>query len=162
MDIARVGRNYRARLEMLEATGPTKFEAQAALFDQVEAALARCRRVPTLIDTLQGVVGVVWADPNGYCYFISDNKAVAGASISARGFCSFNTFEEAERVLRRHLAQWLFDPKKPGDCAWLITHPDDRAQHLDWVRWQRAYSDGKKRGMTDQEARDYATTGPHS
>lgn len=160
MDVKKVRGGYLAYLENFEVVRPTALQARTELALQIDQALTRCRRAPTVIDTGKGVIVLVWADPNGYSYSIVDSASAPSAAVAltAKCFCNYHDYDEAERAARRHLAQYIFEPNDvlSDDCAWVILDPQDRAGHLSWVRWQRVYADARKSGMSDGEAREYA------
>jgi hypothetical protein len=78
--------------------------------------------------------GVVWREPwCGWYYSILEHARPADApSWHYTRHGHFATSEEAERALRKHLAQWHLNVSKDDRAADVITNVQDQREHLEY------------------------------
>jgi hypothetical protein len=77
--------------------------------------------------------------------------------VAGHWCCSATDAEDAERCLRKHVAQWIYGETDDKGLALLEIHNDkDRQSIAHWCDWQAAYRIARAQGMNDQEAREAA------
>ena len=135
----------------VDGTGRTVKEAKVDAGRKIEAAFDRNYN-PEIVK-IGDEIGLLWATPFSYCYrIITDTKGIL-----------FGSFREGEREgvkqeMRNHLLQLSWKPE------YGLNHPDASKDELrdlqSWFEFQLRYKAAKSKGMSDNDAHDYAGRNP--
>jgi hypothetical protein len=130
--------------------GSTRAEAKAAAEARITAALDG-HDIPTMLRFPMAIVGLVYRDLWGWQYSIMTDQMQRGYVVHTNA----QTAQEAERMLRRHVAQnLLFQVEDHGLSV--MQDAQDRADHVRYVDWQECYRAAAKKGYDDADARRIA------
>lgn len=133
-------------------TGATKKAAQEYALKQVEHALHDMIQ-PYVQHFPCGTVGLVFRAPQGWWYQLIDGDDNRQCGTVA---CNGSRASVID-AMRRHVAQnrIFIDADHGWSC---ITNEQDRAYHVQYVRWQLWYRQAAEQGRDDTAARAYANT----
>ena len=113
----------------IRATARNKTEARKLLWEKVEAVLSGSYD-PTVL-FYRGLVGVVWREPSDgmpwWYTIVEEGKDHTG---DYRTLVCADTQKEAERELRRWLAQYAWRPEDGTAVPDIIVDKDDRAEFV--------------------------------
>lgn len=101
---------------------------------------------------------VIYRIPSGWWYEVASPETPAyedGVSLRVGSIGPFDSVEEAERALRRHMAQLLMDPRRDY-TAEEIVDPRDLESHRSYYRWQAGYAYAMDMGLPDEACRQVA------
>ena len=134
--------------------GSTKTEAKQDAERQLVAATegyyeARMRRFPA------GQVGLLYRDLHGWNYSIlhADRSETNGYALGG-----YPSRQDAERALRRHIAQNLIFVTEENGLE-VLANEADRKDHQMYVAWQGYYKELRTQGYSDVDAHRLACEG---
>ena len=126
-------KRWYASLGEFTGSGATRTKAKEALLNTIAAYPMHAPRV---ID-YRTVWGVVFHN-RGYGYTFNTFGATSRPLVCMLG--TTDTMNDAERALRRHIAQWCMTKYDPADDA--IVHTGDRQDHIH--HWRMLYNHHKE------------------
>ena len=141
------------QFDSLVATGlhPTKDSARDELVRVVGAMLRNHDVGAKWIGATPTLGVMIFPSGDGWAYqLVRDGKS------SGVNGCSEGSRESAERMMRLHLAQIMFDRDEPDtvDTSKALIHdPSDREAHVGWCVWQQRYRAAEISGADDTECR---------
>lgn len=131
--------------------GVTKAEAKADATRKLEQATegryeARMLRFPS------GYIGLIYRDLYGWNYSIMqpDRNEAAGYCLGG-----YETRQEAERMLRIHIAQNLIYVAEDNGLSVILDERDQR-EHAEYIGWQLRYREYKAQGYSDSDCHHMA------
>ena len=144
----------------MEGEGPNLKEARADAARKLEAAVTGYY-TPAIM-TYRGYVIMAWREvESGWWYTIlTPDRMDTPVVAQQRGANSGGqSAEDTIRAARRHLAQYIYDPRQPdatyGEALNAIdSHDlDGRREFTRWAMWQSAYRTAANNGADDTAAR---------
>lgn len=134
--------------------GSTKTEAKADAERQIEKAFDGSY-MPVVIRFPAGYIGLTYrsapycaAHGWEYCYLSPDETMLDAATVYTHS--GFESRADAERALRRHVAQNLIFVTDDNGMDVLVDGAD-RLHHNEYVAWQLRYRDYKAQGYNDTD-----------
>ncbi len=136
----------------MRGTGRTLTEARRDAAQKIEQALSGTYD-PVLLPLPDGDIMVGFRTPTeGWSYWFWRDGRLSGGCL-----CALPTREELERRMRRHAAQSTEDSR-------YLEHPtctaEDKRDFDEYRAWQHRYQAAKAHGLSDREARVYASSPP--
>jgi hypothetical protein len=148
---------YDVSIGRLEVTADTPEQAVEGVIDRVKIALEGTY-TPLLI-AHRGDAYLIWREPTlKWCYGPLDRSNGPHAQKGRILCVGYESREEVERVVRRHLASNVWDGEE--ETSTLILNQEDQDRFGEDCRWQKRYKMYKSQGMSDNEAH-HAASGRH-
>ena len=135
--------------------GPTKTEAKQDAERHLESAM-HGSYTPRMYRFPAGYMGVITREPVGGWQY-----TILGPQDTARhgaGCLGIETADQAERGLRRHIAQNLIFVTDDNGLK-VLTHEADRRSHQEYIVWQEYYKELLAQGYSDTDAHRLACEG---
>ncbi len=156
----RSGRKKQATLCGILGFGTTLRGAKEDALERVETTLDQLRKDATpKIVMWCGFVGIVYRNVGNVSYAIIGDPAngLRPGRIQAPIVCMPETsMGDAERALRRDLAQTAWSPGAGTDPPEILEGKREQGEFRVWAQWQTAYANAAQNGARDEEARRIA------